>query len=191
MIRASNAVATGIVACAVLVGGAGHVAAQTATTTTVKTTTTSSTTTSTLLPHPFSDATAACIRTARGDFKDCLHAGTDGGTCSAQFQTDFANCFEAGAGVSCAKKCVAKEQTCIGSAPTTKNTCRKACRKTRQADVKACGRIAAGDTIWAGGDAGCLTTAQANLDLCRFNCSEAELSCRIGLKFCVANCPNL
>ena len=191
MIRASKPVATGIVAYAVLLGGVGHVAAQTATTTTVKTTTTSSTTTSTLLPHPFSDATAACLRTARGDFKDCLHTGTDGGACSAQFQTDFANCFAPGAGVSCAKKCVSKEQTCIGSAPATKQTCRKTCRKTRQADVKACRRIADGDTTWAGGDGSCLTTAQANLDLCRFNCSEAELACRITLRFCIANCPNL
>ena len=120
-----------------------------------------------------------------------IHAGTDGGSCSTQFQTDFANCFAPGAGVSCAKKCVSKEQTCIGAAPTTRQTCRTACRKTRRADVKACGRIAEGDTIWAGGDAGCLTTAQANLELCRFACSEAELSCRIALRFCVANCANL
>jgi len=193
MFRVSKVVTAVIVAGTVLFGHAGQAAAQTPTTTsTVKTTTTSSTSTSTtLLPHRFSDATAACIRQARSAFKDCLNAGTEGSTCSTQFQTDFANCFAAGAGVSCAKKCVTKEQTCVGSAPTTKKTCRKACAKVDRADVKACSRIADGDRIWAGGDAGCLTTAQANLELCRFACSEAELSCRIALRFCVANCANL
>ena len=191
MFRVSKVVTAGIVAGVVLLGATGQAAAQTpTTTTTVKTTTTSSTSTSTtLLPHPFSAATADCIRQLRGALKDCRRAGT--GSCLTQFQTDFPSCFAAGAGVSCAKKCVTKEQTCVGSAPTTKKTCRTTCAKVDRADVKACSRIADGDRIWAGGDAGCLTTAQANLELCRFACSEAELSCRIALRFCVANCANL
>jgi len=57
--------------------------------------------------------------------------------------------------------------------------------------VRACRRIAEGDTLWAGGDASCLTTAAANLDLCRFVCDEARLDCRIAFRFCIANCPNL
>ena len=193
MFRVSKVVTAVIVAGTVLLGHAGQAAAQTPTTTsTVKTTTTSSTSTSTtLLPHPFSDATAACIRQARSAFKDCLNAGTEGSTCSTQFQTDFANCFAAGAGVSCAKKCVTKEQTCVGSAPTTKKTCRQNCVKTHRADVRACRRIADGDTFWAAGDAACLATADGNFSLCRFVCTEAELSCRIALRFCVANCANL
>ena len=193
MFRVSKGVAAGVVAGAVLLGGAGQAAAQTPTTTnTVKTTTTSSTSTSTtLLPHRFSDATAACIRQARSAFKDCLNAGTEGSTCSTQFQTDFANCFAAGAGVTCAKKCVTKESTCLASAPATRKTCRKACVTSRRADVRACQRIADGDNLWAGGDAACLTTAAANFDLCKFVCTEAELDCRTALKFCIANCPNL
>jgi len=65
------------------------------------------------------------------------------------------------------------------------------CVRTRKIDVKACRRIADGDTLWAGGDAACLTTALANFDLCRFTCTEAKLDCRIALKFCIANCTNL
>jgi len=185
MLRISRVISAGIVAGVVLVGVAGKAAAQATTTTS-----TSSTTSTTLLPHAFSAATSSCIRQAKDAFRSCRRAG-NGDSCSTQYQADFANCFATGAGVSCAKKCVSKEQTCIGAVPTTKKTCRKTCATNKRADVRACRRIADGDTIWAGGDAGCLTTAQANLDLCHFNCSEAELSCRIALKFCVANCPNL
>src|SRR6266700_132279 len=97
----------------------------------------------------------------------------------------------AGAGVTCAKKCVTKESTCLASAPATRKTCRKACVTSRRADVRACQRIADGDNLWAGGDAACLTTAAANFDLCKFVCTEAEHDCRTALKFCIANCPNL
>jgi hypothetical protein len=36
----------------------------------------------------------------------------------------------------------------------------------------------------------CLSTAQANFDLCNFVCAEAAADCRIALKFCIANCTN-
>jgi hypothetical protein len=113
-------------------------------------------------------------------------------TCDTAFQTAFSTCFAPGAsGMTCAKKCVTKETTCLDSAPATQKTCNKACLTTRRADVLACHRIADGDNIWAGGDAACLTTASANFDLCKFVCAEAALDCRVALKFCVANCTNL
>jgi len=173
-----------MVAGAVLLGGSG----QAATTTT--TTATTTTTTTTLLPHPFSAATRSCIHKARADFSACHRTGT-AADCSTAFQTAFASCFAPGAGVSCAKKCVTKESTCLTAAPATQKTCRKACLTTRRADVQACQRIPDGDDIWAGGDAACLTTAQANFDLFKFVCSEAALDCRTALKFCIANCANL
>jgi len=185
MLRGANAVAVGIVVGALL-ASRGPVAAQTATTTTAATTTT----TTTLLPHPFSPATAACIHRARADFRSC-RGGGGGAECAMAFQSAFPGCFGAGAGVSCAKKCVTKEATCLTSAPATRKTCRKACLKTNKADVRACQQIPDGDNLWAGGDAGCLTTAQANLDLCRFVCTEAVLDCHTALKFCIANCANL
>jgi hypothetical protein len=46
--------------------------------------------------------------------------------------------------------------------------------------VQACQQIPDGDNIWAGGDAACLTTAQANFDLCNFVCAGAALDCRSG-----------
>src|SRR5438552_19166205 len=93
MFRVSKVVTAVIVAGTVLFGHAGQAAAQTPTTTnTEKTTTTSSTSTSTtLLPHPFSAATAACIGQARSAFKDCLNAWTRVGTCSTQFEAVCAN----------------------------------------------------------------------------------------------------
>ena len=186
MSRLSKGLAAGIVAVAALIGAAGQAAAQSTTTTTPTTTTT----TTTLLPHPFSAATRRCIHKARADFRACHRTGT-AADCTTAFQTAFANCFAAGAGVSCAKKCVTKETTCLTAAPATDKTCGKACVKTRRADVLACRRIADDDNIWAGGDAACLTTAAANFDLCKFVCAEAALDCRIALKFCIANCHNL
>ena len=194
MLRVSNGVAAGIVAAAMLLGRTGQVAAQTPTTSTTRssttTTSTTTTTTTTLLPHPFSTATGACLRKARAGFKACRR-GADHTTCLPQFQTDFPNCFAAGAGVTCAKRCVSREATCLTAVPTTKKNCRIACATTRKADVKACKRIANGDNLWAGGDAACLGTAQANFALCRFVCGEARLDCHVTLKFCIANCTNL
>ncbi len=190
MFRASNGVAAGIVAGVALLAGTAR--AQTVTTTThapTTSTTTTTTTTTTLLPHPFSPATGACIRKARAEFRQC-RSTTTGSSCRPAFETALPNCFKAGAGVSCAKKCTAKEQTCLGSAPTTQQTCRKACKATNKADVRACRQIADGDNLWAGGDASCLSTAQANLDLCHFTCSQAAADCRTALTFCIANCPN-
>ena len=179
------------VACAALLGGARRAAAQSTTTTSRPTTTSTSTSTSTtILPHPFSAATAACLRQAHADFRACRRGGGDLATCRMEFQTAFPSCFGAGAGVSCAKKCVTKEATCLTAAPATSKTCRKACLTTKKADLKACRLIADGDNLWAGGDASCITTALANLDLCRFVCTEAQFDCRVALKFCVANCTN-
>jgi hypothetical protein len=181
MVRAMKAVGAGIVVGAVLLGGVAH--AQT-----VTTTTSTSSTTSTLLPHPFSAATAACVRQARASFQGC----NKGAACPTAYQTAFASCFKAPTGVTCASKCIAKESTCLTSAPALQKTCNKNCGKTRYRDVIACRRIAADeDNIWAGGDASCLTTAAANYDLCKFVCTEAALDCRNAFKFCVADCPNL
>jgi hypothetical protein len=187
MFRVSKGVAAGIVASAVLLGGTRQAAAQTATTTT--TTATTTTTTTTLLPHPFSDATAACVRKARIDRQACRRGG--GTTCAADFDTAFPKCFATGAGPTCAKRCVTRESTCFAAVPATKKTCRKACVTTRRADRRACRRIADGDNLWAGGDAGCLTTAQSNFDLCKFVCAGAAIDCRTAKRFCIANCPNL
>ena len=160
--------------------------AAAATTTTTPTTTT---TTTTLLPHPFSDATATCVHQARAEQRACRRAG--GTDCFTAFETAFANCFAPGAGVSCAKKCVTNEGKCFANLPATKRSCRKACVTANKADVLACRRIANGDNLWASGDASCLSTAQANLDLCRSVCANLAIDCPTALKFCIANCPNL
>jgi hypothetical protein len=159
--------------------------AQTATTTTTVATTT---TTTTLLPHPFSPATGACIRQARATFRQCRATGGSG--CRTAFETALPNCFKAGAGVTCASKCTSKEKSCLGSVPTTEKTCRMACKTANKSDVQHCKLIADGDNIWAGGDQSCLSTAQSNLDLCNFTCSEATQDCHTNLTFCIANCPN-
>jgi len=188
MRRGSRGVVTALVAGAVVLGAAGLAAAQTATTTTTSAATTTSTT---LLPHPLSPATRSCVHQARGAFRACRRGGASVATCAPAYQTAFANCFKPGTGVTCAKKCVTTETTCLGKEPTTEQKCRKTCRTNRTADLIACKRIADGDNIWAGGDASCFATAQATSDLCNFNCSEAALDCRIALRFCIANCANL
>ena len=86
---------------------------------------------------------------------------------------------------------MSREATCLSSAPATKQTCRKNCNKSHNADVRACRLIADGDTLWAAGDAACLATADANFHICRFVCAEAELDCRTNFQFCIADCPNL
>jgi len=166
------------------------VVAQTTTTKPATTTTSSSTTTTTtLLPHPFSTATASCLRAAKATRRACHRSG--GTNCFTTYETDFAKCFAAGAGTKCATKCITTEATCFGKLPTTKKTCRKACATAKKADVQACRRIADGDTIWAGSDASCLSTAQSNFDLCRAVCAGLAIDCRTALRFCIANCANL
>jgi hypothetical protein len=180
-----------LVACAALCITSGRARAQTTTTTkaTTTTTTTSTTTTTTLLPHPFSKATKNCIRKASADRRSCRRGhGTD---CFGAFQKAYSSCFAAGAGVKCATKCTGNETTCYGKLPATKKTCRKACATGRHADVKACRLIAAGDNLWSGGDASCLTTSQSNFDLCRAVCAGLAADCRTALCFCIANCANL
>lgn len=187
MLGRSKAVAVGMAAGVVLL--AGTAGAQTTTTIKATTTTTSTTTTTTLQPHPFSPATASCVRQARAALRACRLGG--GGSCLTPYQTAFANCFAPNTGVTCATRCNTRENTCFAAAPALKKTCRAACATTRKADVKACKRIADGDNIWASGDGGCLTTAQSNFLLCRIVCAEAEDDCRTAFTFCIADCPNL
>jgi hypothetical protein len=181
-------------AAVVLLGLTRMVLAQTATTTTTArattTTTTPSTTTTTIPPHPFSHATKTCLRTVKHDLRACHRAGNRA-ACRPAFETAYANCFAAGAGVSCAKRCVTRETTCLTNLPKTRQTCGAACRTTRRRDVAACRRIANGDNLWAGGDASCLATADANYHLCQFVCAQAFFDCRTSRRFCVANCANL
>jgi hypothetical protein len=184
MLRMSPARTIGIVAGAVLLGAGVPATAQTTTTTPATTSTTT-----TLLPHPFSTATAVCIHQARAEQRACHRTG--GTDCFTTFETAFANCFAPGAGVSCAKKCVTNLGKCFAKLPASQASCRKACVTANKADVLACRRIANGDNIWAGGDASCLSTAQANLDLCRAVCAGLGVDCQTALKFCVANCQNL
>jgi hypothetical protein len=185
MLRIAKGVAAATIAGAMALGGVRQADAQATTSTT-----TTSTTTTTLLPHPFSKATRDCIRQARAMYKSCRRRGSDDATCRTAFETAFPDCFASGSGVTCARRCVTRETTCLTAAPTTRKSCRKSCRVTRRADLKACRLIADDHAIWAGGDAACFTTAEANFDLCRFVCSEAELDCHTTFAFCVANCPN-
>ena len=185
MLREWRGIAAGIVAGIALLGGPSRALAQTATTTTAVTTTT----TTTLQPHAFGDATADCIADANGARRECRQGG--GTTCRTDFETAYSKCFAEGSGVSCAKRCITRETTCFGAIPTTTKNCRKACRTARRRERRACKRIPNGDTIWAGGDAACLSTAESNLDLCRHVCSQADRDCRTALKFCIANCANL
>ena len=183
MCRFSKGVAAAIVAGAMLVGRANLVAAQTTTTTTTSTTTT------TLLPHAFSAATAACIHQARVELKTCRIGGTN---CQADFQTAYAKCFAAGAGVKCATSCLTKESTCVTGAPGARKSCDRNCATTLKFDLRACQSFQQpGDFVWSTGDGGCLTTASTNFDLCQFNCGQQRLFCRNAFKFCIANCANL
>jgi len=169
----------GLVAAIALLASVGQGFAQTATTTT----------TTTLPPHPFSPASASCVRAAYHAKRLCRRSGDT--TCRTDFETAYSKCFATGAGVTCAKRCVTRETSCVDAIPKTKTTCRQACHKALVRDVRACRRIADGDTIWAGADASCLTTAQANRDLCAFVCSQARRDCGTSLRFCIANCANL
>jgi len=186
MLRLSKAVAAGMVAGAVLLTGSERAAIAQSTTIRLTTTTSTTTTTTTLQPHKFSAATAACIHQAR----QAASCRSTPASCSADFQTAFAKCFAGTAGATCATKCISREATCLTAAPATKKTCRQNCVKSHRADVRACRRIADGDTFWAAGDAACLATADANFSLCRFVCTEAELDCRTNFQFCIADCPN-
>ena len=186
MPRLSKGLAAGMVAGAVLLGGTGQAATQTTTTTS----TTSSTTTTTLLPHPFSAATRDCVREARSQLKACRHDG--GGTaCATDYQAAFVKCFAAPAGVKCATSCETKQSKCLASAPTTQKSCDQTCRKTYRTDVADCRTLPDNGALWAGQDASCLTTASANMSLCKFTCAEAELDCRNAFTNCIANCQNL
>ena len=137
------------------------------------------------------DATRDCVDEARSDLRACYRSGADRAGCRTIFETAYSKCFAAGAGVTCGKRCITRETTCLGAVPATRKTCRKTCRTAVRRDVRACRRIATDGGLWAGGDAGCLTTARANLDLCRFVCTQAVHDCHTSLKFCVANCANL
>lgn len=183
MNRRLTTMMTGVAAGVVLLCATARAADPTTTTTTTPTTTT---TTTTLLPHPYSDATRSCVELANAARKSCT-----GATCVTDYETAFSKCFLPPAGVKCAKSCIGKEDTCFVAVPKTRRTCRKACGVTNRKDIRACRRIADGGNLWGGGDASCLTTAAANLDLCRYVCSEAKTDCRTNFKFCIADCPNL
>src|SRR5262245_61750531 len=101
MRRASTALVAGTIVAAALFAHGGRVIAQTATTTT---TTTATTTTTTIPPHPFSPATASCVKQVQRSLRACRHGGTAEATCRSQYETAFSNCFAPGAGASCAKK---------------------------------------------------------------------------------------
>src|SRR5206468_6770454 len=103
-------------------------------------TATTTTTTTTLQPHPFSPATASCVRDAERALRTCTRGG--GATCRKDFETAYPPCFAAGTGVSCAKRCVTRETTCLTAVPTTKKTCHKACRTALGRDIRACRQIA-------------------------------------------------
>jgi len=163
-------------------------AAQAQTTSTVKATTTTSSTSSTsttLAPHPFSKATKACIKQAKAELNACT-AGRQ--ACNAAYRTAYANCF---ASPSCVTKCQTASMKCYGAAPATRKACKKTCVANKKADTKACELIPKGDTIWAGGDQGCLVTKNVNFNLCRFSCSQTRANCNTNFTFCIANCPNL
>ena len=184
MIRVTKTLAAGILAGAVLVTGTAR--AQTATTVTTTSTTTSTSTT--LLPHPFSPETRACVKDARQAFKQC--AKTQAADCRKTFESAYAKCFAGTDGQKCATKCLTNEDKCVANVPTTKKSCRKTCRTNRKNDVKACKLIPIGDNIWAGGDAGCLTTARLTFTSCTFQCSGAKAVCHTNFTFCIADCPN-
>jgi hypothetical protein len=183
--RLAKAMVGGAVVGVALLLSGGRASAQSATTTT---TTTATTTTTTLLPHPFSQATKACVRAAKAQRSACHHGGSN---CFGAYQTAFSNCFATGAGVKCATKCTGNETSCFTKLPTTKKTCRTACRTALTNDSKACELLHDGDNLWAAGDASCLSTAQANFALCQSVCDGLAADCRTALTFCIANCANL
>src|SRR5262245_16159506 len=105
--------AVGLVTGTVLCGS--PVLAQTASSTT--STSTSTSTSTTLLPHPFSPETRACVRAARQARRDCP---LDAATCLQQYQAAFAKCFKGSTGEKCATRCLQNESKCIANVPTTK-----------------------------------------------------------------------
>ena len=183
MNRTTKRAVTGFAVGLALLGGVARAADTSTTTTTVTTTTT---TTTTLLPHPFSKATGTCVRAARVAFKAC-----EGTTCVADVQTAISQCFADPAGVKCAKSCIGKDFTCLDAVPKTKKVCFQACSLGHRRDRRGCRLIPEGDNLWAGGDGACITTAEANLDVCKVVCRQAKLDCQTNFKFCIADCPNL
>jgi hypothetical protein len=183
MNRVSKTLTVGILTGAVLVAGTAR--AQTATTVTTSSTTTSTSTT--LLPHPFSPDTRACIKDARQAYKQCAGTKDD---CTKAFRASYAKCFAGSAGEKCATKCLTNESKCVTAVPTTKKSCRKTCRTTRKNDIRACKRIPDGENIWAAGDQGCLTTARLTFSTCKWQCSGAKDVCHTNFRFCIADCPN-
>ncbi len=97
MYRVSKPLIVGILASALVLSGTAQ--AQTATTTTSSTTTSTSTT---LLPHPFSPDTRACIKDARQAYRHCPGTKDD---CLKAFQAAYAKCFAGTVGEKCATKC--------------------------------------------------------------------------------------
>lgn len=198
MIRISRPLAASIVAVGILLGRVGYAQTTTSTTsplpitstlpTSTTSTSTSTSTTTTLLPHAYSPATRVCIQEARRASAQCNDTRV---ACRAQFEKDFANCFNVGTGVRCASTCIKAETVCFSRAPVVRRTCRKTCRLTRTRDIRSCRSIANGNNTWAGGDQGCLQTAYANYDLCGAVCQQAIFDCRNTFIFCVDDCPNL
>jgi len=123
-------------------------------------------TTSTTLPPgspTFSPATAACIKKATLAKKQCKFqvAVVD---CTAQFITDFSNCFAAGKGVGCASSCASKKDTCSLKVTTDKLTCTKGCKKSSTLNCKA---------------------------TCTTNAAVAKQKCTTGFNACITKCQNL
>jgi hypothetical protein len=194
MLRPTKCIPIALLASVLVVPYAGRaqteeadVEAAAATASTTTSTSTSTSTTTTLAPHRFSPATAACIHTAKEDFKQCAGAAAD---CLKAYQTAYAQCFAGAAGQKCASKCLTNESTCITKVPTTRASCLKTCRTNKKKDTRACRLQPEGDDIWASGDQGCLVTKDTNFTVCKFSCSEAKMVCHTNFNFCIANCPN-
>jgi hypothetical protein len=94
--------------------------------------------------------------------------------------------------VKCVQKCQTNLTKCLTSVPATKVSCKNQCVVNRIEAVTG-HRMDGDDFVWSGGDAACLTGAQADFKLCKSVCAAAAVfNCRqMAFPLCVAQCPNL
>jgi len=131
----------------------------------------------------FSPATAACIKQAISARKACVLTASSA-TCKTEFETAYANCFAAGAGVDCATACEGSRAACEDPVQVAERSCVHSCGATLAPAVKACN-----------GDLTCVTTAKAAFSACKKSCAQQAvpgiLQCRSAFGTCIAQCPNL
>jgi len=131
----------------------------------------------------FSPATTACAKQAISTRKACMLTASVA-TCKSEFETAYASCFAAGAGVDCATTCEGDRASCENPVQAAERSCVHGCGAALAPAAKACN-----------GDLTCVTAAKATFSACKTSCAQQAvpgiLQCRSAFGTCIAQCPNL